>query len=77
MKAAVVSEDAVITCAACGLVDRVSQGRETCASCPLHSDCSTSCCPRCGTSNINPQRSRLARWLQRAFNGEKEALSLD
>ncbi|MHB8113012.1 MAG: FeoA family protein, partial [Bellilinea sp.] len=58
-------KDAMITCVTCGLTYSVSQGRDSCARCPLHEDCSTSCCPKCGTSNINPDKSRLARWLQR------------
>jgi Fe2+ transport system protein FeoA len=59
--------DPVITCVACGLTYSVSQGRDSCDHCPLHTDCSTSCCPNCGTSNINPDQSRLARWVQRLF----------
>ena len=59
------AKDAMITCVTCGLTYSVSQGRDSCARCPLHEDCSTSCCPKCGTSNINPDKSRLARWLER------------
>ena len=65
MGAPVHAKDAMITCVTCGLTYSVSQGRDSCARCPLHEDCSTSCCPKCGTSNINPDKSRLARWLQR------------
>jgi len=70
-------EDTLISCVACGLTYAVSQGRDSCGTCPLHADCTTSCCPQCGTSNINPDKSRLARWLQRVFNGEKNALPSD
>ncbi|MFZ3078044.1 MAG: hypothetical protein WA109_00010 [Bellilinea sp.] len=77
MSAPVEANDAMITCVACGLTYSVSQGRDSCARCPLHEDCSTSCCPKCGTSNINPDKSRLARWLQRALNGEKNAVSAE
>ena len=67
MGAPVQAIDTLITCVACGLTYTVSQGRDSCARCPLHEDCSTSCCPKCGTSNINPDKSRLARWLMRAL----------
>jgi len=59
------ANDPIITCVACGLTYPVSQGRDSCERCPLHTDCSTSCCPNCGTSNINPDQSRLAHWVQR------------
>ena len=65
MGAPVQAKDAMITCVTCGLTYSVSQGRDSCVRCPLHEDCSTSCCPKCGTSNINPDKSRLARWLER------------
>ena len=68
MGAPVQVDDALITCVACGLTYTVSQGRDSCARCPLHEDCSTSCCPKCGTSNINPDKSRLARWLQKVLS---------
>ena len=67
-------EDTVITCVVCGLRFRVSEGRSTCESCPLHKACSTVCCPNCGTSNIIPERSVLARWLNRALKGDQHAL---
>jgi len=67
MSTSVQNLDPVITCVACGLTYRVSQGRDSCGQCPLHKDCSTSCCPKCGTSNINPDKSRLARWVQQFF----------
>jgi Fe2+ transport system protein FeoA len=34
-----------------------------CIACPLHKGCSLLCCPACGHTTIDPQRSRLARWL--------------
>ena len=68
MGAPVEANDAMITCVTCGLTYSVSQGRDSCARCPLHEDCSTSCCPKCGTSNINPDKSRLARWLEKVLS---------
>lgn len=38
-----------------------------CENCPVHSGCTTACCPNCGATNINPQGSRLARWLDKLF----------
>jgi Fe2+ transport system protein FeoA len=38
-----------------------------CDNCPVHSGCTTACCPNCGATNINPQGSRLARWLEKLF----------
>lgn len=67
--------DSILTCAACGHAYRVSEGRDSCGACPLHEGCSTSCCPNCGTSNINPNQSYLARWLQRIFNGGSHAVT--
>jgi len=75
MSAANMPQEAVISCVACGLQYRASEGRDSCGRCPLHEDCSTSCCPKCGTSNINPERSRLASWLNRVLNGGKYARS--
>ena len=68
MGAPMEARDAMITCVTCGLTYSVSQGRDSCARCPLHEDCSTSCCPKCGTSNINPDKSRLARWLEKVLS---------
>ncbi|MHB1339589.1 MAG: hypothetical protein ACYCYG_12325 [Bellilinea sp.] len=68
-------QETVITCVACGYHYAVSEGQDTCGSCPLHEACSTSCCPKCGTNNINPDKSRLARWLQRVFDGGSNAAS--
>lgn len=67
--------ETVITCVACGYRYPLSEGQDSCGTCPLHQACSTSCCPHCGTNNINPDKSRLARWLKRAFNGGSNAVS--
>ncbi len=67
--------DTMIECVACGLRYPISQGQDSCGHCPLHEACSTSCCPRCGTNNINPDKSRLARWLNRLFRGGSDAIA--
>lgn len=70
-----VLNETVISCIACGYRYPLSEGQDSCGPCPLHEDCSTSCCPKCGTNNINPDKSRLARWLQRVFNGGSHAIT--
>jgi len=70
-----VLNETVITCIACGYHYPLSEGQDSCGACPLHEGCSTSCCPRCGTNNINPDKSTLARWLRRVFNGGSNAVS--
>lgn len=55
-----------ITCSMCGFRFDPEE-HPACDSCPLHSACVTACCPRCGTTNINPQRSGLARLVKRLF----------
>lgn len=57
----------ILTCTACGFRFDPAE-HPGCASCPVHSGCATACCPNCGTSNINPSASRLARWVERLFN---------
>jgi Fe2+ transport system protein FeoA len=39
-----------------------------CDNCPVHSGCTTACCPNCGATNINPAASRLARWVEKLFS---------
>lgn len=56
--------DTFITCSVCGF--RFDPSRHAgCASCPMHEGCTTACCPNCGTTNINPQASGLARWIEK------------
>jgi hypothetical protein len=54
----------LITCAVCGFRFDPEE-HPGCSACPLHVGCATACCPNCGASNINPQRSRLARLVER------------
>lgn len=52
-----------MTCSICGF--RFSpEEHPGCAACPLHEGCQTVCCPNCGTSQINPERSSIARFIQ-------------
>ena len=46
-------------CAMCGS-DLDAACASGCASCPLGAHCSLSCCPACGYSTVDVQRSRLA-----------------
>ncbi|MGB9896549.1 hypothetical protein [Thermanaerothrix sp.] len=58
------TEETWLTCPVCGT--RFTAGeRPACAQCPLHAGCQMACCPNCGTSVINPQTSRWARWAER------------
>jgi uncharacterized protein (DUF2225 family) len=49
-----------------------------CSSCPLQRGCSLVCCPACGYSMINPDRSKFITWisthLQRERSKEKNDL---
>lgn len=59
--------DTFITCSVCGFrFDPAAHAG--CASCPLHEGCTTACCPNCGTTNINPQASGLARWIEKVIS---------
>lgn len=55
-----------INCMVCGLEFDPAQNLG-CSNCPVHSGCTTACCPNCGATNINPQGSRLARWVEKLF----------
>jgi len=47
-------------CAMCGL--RFDPAEHTgCASCPVQSGCSLACCPACGYSFVDPERSSVVR----------------
>ena len=61
-----------LTCAVCGFEFDPTENNG-CESCPIHSGCATACCPNCGTTNINPSASRLARWVERLFSPAKPA----
>jgi Fe2+ transport system protein FeoA len=39
--------------------------KTACAACPLHTGCTLVCCPTCGYTVINPERTRLAGALIR------------
>lgn len=56
-----------IVCPMCGA--RFQPGEQgPCAQCPLNRNCRVlACCPQCGYEVINPDGSRLARWLNRNF----------
>jgi hypothetical protein len=34
-----------------------------CNSCPLHKNCNMVCCPACGYTTVDTNRSALARWV--------------
>jgi Fe2+ transport system protein FeoA len=54
----------VITCPSCGM--QFDPGSTlACASCPLAHGCSIACCPACGWSTPDPERSSLVRLLTR------------
>ncbi len=64
-----------LTCSVCGFRFDPAEN-QGCAKCPIHSGCTTACCPNCGTSNINPAASGLARWVERLFARSKPDSSL-
>ncbi len=39
------------------------ENTELCPACPLNRGCTGVCCPNCGYTSVDIQRSRLARWL--------------
>ena len=41
-----------------------------CPSCPLHDNCTMTCCPTCGHTTVDPGKSRLARWASRLLSLE-------
>lgn len=62
------NEEEKITCAVCGLGFYASQHR-MCSGCPLHSKCTMSCCPNCGVTSINTNRSVLVGWVKKLLTG--------
>ncbi len=55
-----------LTCPVCGY--QYESGPEgACGPCPLHSDCAMACCPACGHTTINTQKSRLVQWFEKLF----------
>lgn len=64
----------LIKCAVCGMeYDPVEN--PSCGTCPLHRGCSMTCCPQCGSSNINVHQSRLVNFTKRLFSGGKRVSS--
>ena len=57
-----------ITCAVCGYHYDPAEN-PSCGACPLHKGCSMTCCPNCGTSNINPAASVAASWAKKVMKG--------
>jgi Fe2+ transport system protein FeoA len=55
---------ATTTCSMCGAVYDPAEA-SGCASCPLGTHCSLSCCPTCGFTSVDVSRSRLARLARR------------
>lgn len=59
----------------CPLCSFEFEPRSGCStSCPFGSGCNLVCCPNCGYQGVDPERSRLAGWVQRAisrFTGPK------
>jgi Fe2+ transport system protein FeoA len=51
---------AQITCAMCG-TRYDSGGHAACKNCPLHANCSLTCCPACGYTGVDPDGSSLVR----------------
>jgi len=56
-----------MTCPMCGHVYDPAAA-QACAACPLHRGCIMACCPACGYTAVDPNRSSLARWLAAFFN---------
>jgi Fe2+ transport system protein FeoA len=65
-----------INCLVCGFKFDPAKN-PGCASCPVHSGCTTACCPNCGATNINPQGSRLARWVEKLFATSGKSVAQD
>lgn len=61
----------LITCPLCGYRFDPS-GRVACPTCPIHDHCNLVCCPNCGHTTIDPNQSRIARWVARFFSREKQ-----
>lgn len=61
-----------MTCSMCGHVYDPA-GAQACAACPLHTGCAMTCCPACGYTAVDPNRSALARWFAGIFGGHTTA----
>ncbi len=57
-------------CAMCGY-EFDATGLACHASCPLSPNCAVVCCPRCGYSTVNPQRSTFLGWVQRILGRQE------
>jgi hypothetical protein len=64
----------MLTCTVCGFRFDPAE-HPSCGTCPLHAGCTMACCPNCGTSNINPDASRLATWMKSILKGKNHAQS--
>jgi Fe2+ transport system protein FeoA len=61
-----------MTCSMCGYVFDPA-GAQACAACPLHTGCALTCCPACGYTTVDSQRSTLVRWFVGIFGGRAMA----
>jgi hypothetical protein len=69
-------ETAALTCSICGHVFDPT-GQAACSSCPLNRGCQMVCCPACGTTNIDPAQSKLARWISKMMGVKKYGTTAD
>lgn len=66
------SELGTISCELCG--HRFHAGlRSGCATCPLHVQCPVACCPACGYSSIDLNRSWAGQLLSRLARRQRRA----
>jgi Fe2+ transport system protein FeoA len=55
-----------LTCPVCGY--QYESGPEgACGPCPLHSDCAMACCPACGHTTINTEKSAVVNLFRKLF----------
>ena len=64
-----------LTCPVCGYAYE-SGPEAACGPCPLHTDCAMACCPACGHTTINTQKSSLAQWVGRLFKTGEQAVQV-
>lgn len=56
-------KETFITCALCGHTYSL-EAHQGCVSCPLELDCNIICCPACGFSDVDPNKSKAVGWLR-------------
>jgi Fe2+ transport system protein FeoA len=56
-------KETLTTCALCGHTYAL-EAHQGCLSCPLQPDCNIICCPVCGYSDVDPNKSKALRWLR-------------